>query len=405
MNALRRWFNELLLPRRLRYAKIAAVALWLTWLLSVVLGPGLMDLAGQVVGTDYLAFYAVGRTLRLGDGARLYDLEYQFDLQRQIIDPTFQDVYLYLMPPYLTWVFYPLAGLPYLASFALWSVLGLAGLWWGIRLVGSTTPKQTFIWVLTFFPIFASVSFGENALLSLTLFCVTYWLWMRDHPWLAGLACSLLLYKPYFVIGVVLLWLLRWREDWRALLGFGLGGAALVILCFVTLPEASIAYIDVVFGILPKLPSWGSGQIWHAQTIHEFLLFLLPGQKVLADVLRWLLNLAGLWGFVQFWRQHRQSRPLLYAAAVCFTQWVIPHAMIYDLSPLVIPAVLLLGARARSPLSLAQFIRRGVARAVVQWTVNLSPVGCAATAGRAPDIRPCLGNGILSSVSSIAARR
>ena len=31
----------------------------------------------------------------------------------------------------------------------------------------------------------------------------------------------------------------------------------------------------------------------------------------------------------------------MYAAAVCLTQWLAPHAMIYDLSLLVIPAVLL----------------------------------------------------------------
>ena len=111
MNTLRRWFNELLLPRRLRYAKITAVALWLAWLLSVVLGPGLMDLAEQVVGTDYLAIlYAVGHMLRLGEGARLYDLSIKLLWNSNSLVPTFQDVHLYLLPPYMTWVFYPLAG-------------------------------------------------------------------------------------------------------------------------------------------------------------------------------------------------------------------------------------------------------------------------------------------------------
>lgn len=290
MDTLRRWYNELLLPRRLRYAKITAVALWLAWLISISLGPGLMDLAEQVVGTDYLQFYTVGYTLRLGEGARLYDFEYQVALEQQLIGPAFQDVHLYLLPPYIAWIFYPLAGLPYLWSFALWSVLGLVGLWWSLRILGSKTPKQTFVWTLTFFPIFAAVSFGQNALLSLTLFCITYWLWMQDRPWLAGLACSLLLYKPYLVMGIVVLWLLRWRKDWRALVGFGLGGIVLVLLCFVTLPEASLDYIDVVFNVLPELPNMGSGQMWHTQTIHESLLFLLPGQQMLVNGLRWILS-------------------------------------------------------------------------------------------------------------------
>ncbi|MBN1919766.1 MAG: hypothetical protein JW892_00855, partial [Anaerolineae bacterium] len=66
-----------LTPRRLRYAWIAAGALWIAWLLSIALGPGYLDLAGQPVGTDYLQFYAAGRTLIRGESARLYDMAYQ----------------------------------------------------------------------------------------------------------------------------------------------------------------------------------------------------------------------------------------------------------------------------------------------------------------------------------------
>ncbi len=52
-------------------------ALWLAWLLSLLFGPGLLDLAGQPVGTDYLQFYAAGATVRTGQASHLYDTAYQ----------------------------------------------------------------------------------------------------------------------------------------------------------------------------------------------------------------------------------------------------------------------------------------------------------------------------------------
>ena len=68
--------GSLLNSKRLNYAWIASGALWLGWLASILFGPGKIDLAGQVIGTDYLEFYTAGVTLRLGESARLYDMHY-----------------------------------------------------------------------------------------------------------------------------------------------------------------------------------------------------------------------------------------------------------------------------------------------------------------------------------------
>jgi hypothetical protein len=62
---------RLLIPARLRYAWIAGIALWGGWLLSGLGGSGNLDLVGQVIGTDYLQFYAAGWMIRHGQAARL----------------------------------------------------------------------------------------------------------------------------------------------------------------------------------------------------------------------------------------------------------------------------------------------------------------------------------------------
>ena len=65
--SIHRWLN----PKRMRYPYIAGGAIMLAWLVSILLGPGLLDLAGTAIGADYLQFYTAGLTLRLGQEARL----------------------------------------------------------------------------------------------------------------------------------------------------------------------------------------------------------------------------------------------------------------------------------------------------------------------------------------------
>lgn len=340
---LLRWLTPLMIPKRLTYAKLLGGTLWIAWIASLLLGSGSFDLAGQVVGTDFLQNYTAGYILRVGDQARLYDLAYQAQIEKLIIDPTLQDFYGFFLPPFMAWVFLPFALIPYELSFVLWSLLGLLFLWLSLKflLKPTTALRPVLGWTLTWFPIFAAIGFGQNSLLSLFLFTLTYYLWQRERPFWAGMAASLLAYKPQLLLALGILWLLRWRKDWRALLGLGVGGSGLVLLCFVTLPEASWAYIDFALKVLPGIPEWAGRQIWHTQTFHEFWLLLLPGQPVIANLLRWGLVAVGGIAFLRFVQRYQENKPLLYAGMIALLIWISPHTNIYDMSLLLIPALLL----------------------------------------------------------------
>lgn len=331
-----------LTPRRLSYAWLAGGALWLAWLLSIFLGQGQMDLAGQVIGTDYLQFYTAGYTVRTGQSARLYDVAYQMQLEQAIAGPGLSSYHAFITPPFLAWLFVPFSLLPYGASFALWSGLGLAGLWAGIRLLGVLErPNRAFLWALTWFPVFAAISYGQNALLTFFILSLTYWLWCKGRRFAAGLVCSLVMYKPQLLIGVALLWLLSWRRDKNALAGLALGSAGLALLCFWLLPEASWAYVDFSRTTLPDLPNWKDFPLWHLHTVRGFWRLLLPGYPIVADVAWLLLSAVGVGAFVRFWRRWQGRAELSFAAAVCLSLWITPHAMIYDWALLLIPALLL----------------------------------------------------------------
>jgi hypothetical protein len=334
-------FDHILNPRRLAYAWITGGALWLAWLLSVSLGPGNMDLAGQVIGTDYLQFQTAGTTVRLGESARLFDFDYQARLELQIAGPELVNFHAFIMPPFFAYIFVPLSYLPYPLSFALWSIFGLFSLYVSLRWLNIPQPIKALLWSLTFFPVFATISFGQNSLLSLLLLSLSFTLWRRRSPFLAGLVSSMLLYKPQLVVGIGLLWLLEWRRDWKALFGLLSGAICLVVICIASMPKASLAYLDFSRNELSSMLSWEQFPLWHAHTWRAFWYLLLPGQLSVAEILGLIFSLIGLVVFLIFWKRQRGEDALMFTSAICLTLWVSPHSMIYDWSILLIPAVIL----------------------------------------------------------------
>jgi hypothetical protein len=328
-------------PNRLAYAWLAGGVLWFGWLLSLILGAGKFDLAGQVAGTDYVQFYAAGSTLQRGEGARLYDFEYQKKLEQDIVGKTFGGQHAFITPPFFAWIFVPLSLLPYMWSFVIWSLLGLAILWLSLHWMEASQPGRWFGWALVWFPVFASISFGQNSLLSLGILSLAYLLWRRERRCLAGLVCSLVLYKPQLALGLGFLWLLNWRRDWKALAGLAVGGSLLAGLSFGLLPESSRFYMELSRKVLPGILRQEGVPLWHAQNTRAFWLLLMPRLPALGEALTLLSSVVGMVVFLLFQRKLRDEPAILFAGAISLTLWITPYAMIYDWTILLIPAVLL----------------------------------------------------------------
>ncbi len=333
--------DQFLNSRRMTYAWIAGGVLWIAWLLSTILGPGNMDMNGQVIGADYLPFYATGMTLREAHSADLYNFEYQSQMEVSIAGPELTSYHAFLNPPFLAWVFVPFTYLPYTWSFIAWSLLSLLCLWLSIKLLARDHPGKSLLWSLTWFPIFAAVSFGQNSLQSLFLFSLAFWLWKKDRHLAAGLVSSLLLIKPQMVLGIGLLWLLDWRKSWKSLFGLTVGGGILAGLCFWLLPDASWAYVNLVRTVLPGMPYQAQFPLWHLQSIRGFWISLFPSQNWLVEGLTLVLSAVGVVAFIYLWRANRLNKAVLFATAVCLTIWLNPHTLIYDWSILLLPALIL----------------------------------------------------------------
>jgi len=323
------------------YPWITGAVLWVTWLISIVLGPGKMDLAGQVIGTDYIQFYASGATILHGNDEYLYEFAYQSQLEQAVAGPELTSFHAFITPPFLAWLFVPFSVVPYIPSFIIWSILGLCFLFASFKLLSAEQPAKSFLWSLTWFPIFAAISFGQNSLLTVFLFSFTYYLWRKDKLLAAGLASSLLLFKPQMLLGIGIFLLFEFRKNWKTLLGLSVGGVTLAGLSFWLMPGESKAYVELARDFLLRLISSEQFPIWHLHSLRGFWLLLLPGHVSLAEGISLILSIGGIVAFYYFWRRNRNEPGTLFAAAICLTIWISPHAMIYDWSILLIPAVLL----------------------------------------------------------------
>jgi protein-S-isoprenylcysteine O-methyltransferase Ste14 len=331
--------------RRRRYALALGAVLWGGWLVSLLAGPGFLDLAGQVKGADFIQAYAAGRIVVSGQADRLYDLGLQREVEHAITRPQdWPGWHGFLNPPFFALAFVPLALLPYGVAFALWCALGLGLVAAALALVGRVEPawgarwRAAVPWVLAFVPVFAAVSYGQNSLVSVGLLAGVFVLLRRGRDFAAGLVLGAVLYKPQLALVLALMLLLDRR--WRTLLGLAAGGVALGAASWALSPRACIAWAELArsFLAMPRAPGFPA---WNMHSLTTFFTLLLPAAPRAAAALALLATgcaLVAVRALQPVWGGDGLRR--WYAIALWGTALVSPHLFLYDLSLLALAAVL-----------------------------------------------------------------
>ena len=330
--------GRLLGSGRGRYGVLLAAAIgaavWIAWLVSLATGPGLLDRAGNVKGGDFVLFYAAGKIVAAHQTDHLYDPDLQEQIEHGLTGER-SGRHGLINPPFFALPFVPLAALPYLAAFALWSALGIALLMGTLRLVGRLDAAP---WVLAFVPVWAAISYGQNSLLSLFILAAVYVLLRHGHDRIAGAVLGCLLYKPQLVVLLAALLLLDRR--WRALAGLGATAVLLAAVALALSVPATLAYLALGRSFATMLGERGFPTA-KMHSLYSFFVLLLPGHLSAAAALALVSSLAVL-ALVRL-RQPPYAADTLdrwYAAAIWGTVLVSPHVPLYDLSLLVLPALL-----------------------------------------------------------------
>lgn len=293
--------------------------------------------------TDFVPSYSSAHLVLAGHGARVYDFPTLAGYERHLVHPLkLRDgIMPFLYPPFVAMALAPLAALPLTAAFILWTVINIALFLVTLaalaRYAGFRGDSAVLFWALSlsFLPAFVAVTQGQTSMLLLAAFTAAILAMMRGHPVLAGLALSVGLVKPPYVVPFLLVLLVR--RQWPALAAF-VGFAAILVLVPTVLLGwgADTGYVDTMV----KAAAWRNQLGFAPEFNHSFEGFarLILGAPV-STVLTYGLDVAVL--AVLGWYAYR-SRELLPALALAamVALLVSPHVLVHDLSFLLIPAAL-----------------------------------------------------------------
>src|SRR5262249_21349214 len=129
-----------------------------------------------------------GRIVAAGEGPTLYTftLPFQFPAQfaeeTRLLAPQVSDPrYAFVVPPFFSLVFVPLAILPYLPAYGVWILLNVGLLLLTLRmlrpyvtLLAGPDRRLAYLVCLSFFPFLECLFDGQNAVVSLFLFAAAY---------------------------------------------------------------------------------------------------------------------------------------------------------------------------------------------------------------------------------------
>ena len=299
--------------------------------------------------SDFTIYYCAGRIVRQGLGHQLYDDQTQFRVQQEFAREVSirQGPLPFNHPPFEALLFAPFSRVSYRVAFALWDLANLAMLAALPLLLRPHLPGlKSYSWpfwmlaMLAFFPIFLAMLQGQDAILLLFLYTLSFVCLRKNRDAWAGCCLALGLFKFHLVVPFVLLLLAQGRK--KVLYGFSLMAAVLAIISFAVVGgDAMISYPSYVLH-LEGTKAGGAISPADMPNLRGILdIVLAPSPYFSAVVLTLSLGIV----FFAAWQFHRSDNPnlfdLKFSLAAFATVLVSYHALGYDLSILMLPTLLL----------------------------------------------------------------
>ena len=297
--------------------------------------------------SDFAIFYTAGRIVRDGFGPQLYDPDLQYAVQRAFAPRVAirQGPLPYNHPPFEALLFAPFTLLSYPRAFLAFDVLNVAMLIASLAILRehlrSLAGFSLAYWILAalaFFPIAITLIQGQDAILMLFLFVLSFSALQRRRLLLAGLWLGLASFKPQMVLPFLILLVVM--RGGTILMGYvlAIGGLAMVSLAGVGW-QSLLAYPRYALrlemagaraGILPTDMPNLRGLV---------SLFLVPGPA--ATTVTVLTSAVLLWIAVRrCWNSRPKDFSWKISLAVLATVLVSYHALSHDLTLLLLPILL-----------------------------------------------------------------
>jgi hypothetical protein len=309
----------------------------------VVLGVLLWAARGPLAEkTDFSLMYTGARMVYVGDGAKLYDLQQQKQMNASLF--AHPQPLLYEHPPFEALLLAPLASLPYRTAYLCWGIFN-ACIWLALPLIlrrYAPVPREVLgyfaLWLL-FAPLGVTLFQGQTSLILLAVFVLTFTQLKKGNSFNAGVWLGLGLFKFQFVVPFVLIFLLR--KQWKFIKGFICSASVLAFLSLLAVGGKGIAsYVHLLVQVSsgPDNVSYGSGV--DMPTLLGFVYailgrWLVSGITVISAVLSLIL--------VFFTARNRawthetdDSFDFMFAASVAVSLITGFHMFTHDFSPIIL---------------------------------------------------------------------
>lgn len=304
---------------------------------------------------DFIMLYTGAKVLQRGEASRLYDLPLQYQIQQDAVGqlPTRNGPLPFVRPAFEAWLFRPLAGLSYAQAFIFWSVVSGAILALTpvllrreIPALQRYSPALILLAMASYFPVFACLLQGQDSILLLLIYTLCFMALRRGAHFRAGLVLSLGLIKFILVLPFALAYLLRGKFRFAG--GFAAGSLALAAVSITTTGWKTFLYYWSFLLHIDRLAP-GVNVPHNMPNLRGLLSMILSGLPpgaamiILAAFSLLLLGWATRHGFPQS-REWGLASALGFSLNLVVTVLVSYHAHVFDLTLLLLPAAVAVGA-------------------------------------------------------------
>lgn len=178
---------------------------------------------------DFPVFYSSAQMVHEGQASRLYDFVAENGFVHRVSNVTrAPNNHL----PYELLIFVPLTSLRFGVAHISWTLLSLAMVM-GVALMmqnigpGKSSYAVTLLTILAFFPVWYCLLQGQDSILLLFLFALSFLFWRRGQDDLAGFVLAMGLFRPQLVLPFAFVAFLAGK--WKFVRGF-IPGTAFVVL-------------------------------------------------------------------------------------------------------------------------------------------------------------------------------
>lgn len=324
------WLTE---SRLTVYPRIFLAVFAVSVIAWVLASQDLVDPNGKPLGYDFVTFWAASHLTLGGEPASAFDLARIFEAERSAVAGV-RTIYAWHYPPTFQLVTAPLALLPYIASYLVWTLATLVLCGTVIR--GLAPGPHTLPLFLAFSATFLNFAQGQTGFLTAALFGGSLLL-LERRPVSAGILIGLLSLKPH--VGVLIPLALVAGRRWIAFIAAAATVVAFAATSVLVLgPEVWVAFWQNL-PILREILEQG-GVPWAKMTSLFAALRLLGLGVWPAYMLQLLLALAVALIVARLWWRGVRM-PLAAAALASAALLVTPYVFDYDLVLLAVPIALL----------------------------------------------------------------